>query len=161
MKTVPGLLPKPAHRRAKNMPPSSTNPSYSSPAFRSPEHTAGLTSPALPNAQQPGKQSSPYHELTILSLHLLLPCAARAWHWCLLFSVRSLQEPSFCHDRFPSDLSMTKDIIKRPSWASVSLLLVGLDEQNQHLIKSFDPVVSPTSDWKVCGSPYPRKGNSR
>lgn len=41
---------------------------------------------------------------------------------------------------------MTKDIIKRPSWASVSLLLVGLDEQNQHLIKSFDPVVSPTSD---------------
>lgn len=54
-----------------------------------------------------------------------------------LFSVMSLQGPSFCHDKSPSNLSLTKYIIKRTGWASVSFPLVVLDERKQYLINSF------------------------
>lgn len=53
-----------------------------------------------------------------------------------LFSVRSLQDPSFCHDKFPSNSSLTKHIIKRTAWASVSFPLVVLDEKKQRSINS-------------------------
>lgn len=55
----------------------------------------------------------------------------------LLFSVRSLQDPSFCHDKFPSNLSLTKCVIKRTSWASVSFPLVVLDAKKQCWINRF------------------------
>lgn len=56
----------------------------------------------------------------------------------LSLSVRSLQDPSLYQDEFPSNLSLTKRI-KRTRWASVSFLLVVLDDKNWRSISSFGP----------------------
>jgi len=46
-----------------------------------------------------------------------------------LFSARFLQNLSFCHGKFPSNLCLTKYSIKKTGWASVSFLLIVLDKK--------------------------------